>query len=402
MQTLGDATDVELVTLLEPLAVAYAEWLKRQTERLEARDNGLEHHQKAGKELLGRAEEARKRIADGIALLAESKEARDAFRFANRAMALQRAHTLWSEHRRRGGSDDLESFEVPELRSWYPFQLAFILLNLPSITDPTHPERSDPTQAACDVLWYPTGGGKTEAYLGLSAYVLGLRRLQGTLGGRRGDAGVAVLMRYTLRVLTLQQFQRAASLVCACEVLRREDPERWGEEPFRIGLWVGQATTPNKIDIAAEALKNLHGDTWHKTGSGRPDQLSACPWCGTSIDPAVHMKVETYEKGRARVLTYCGDKLGTCAFSQRVSPGEGIPVLTVDEEIFRRLPAVLIGTVDKFAQLPWNGATETLFGVVDGRCERHGFRTPTLKDTDSHPATDSLPAAASFSDPPIW
>jgi hypothetical protein len=200
-------------------------------------------------------------------------------------------------------------------------------------------------------------------------------------------------MRYTLRVLTLQQFQRAASLICACEVLRREDPERFGEEPFRIGLWVGQATTPNRIDIAAEALKNLHGDTWRKAGSGRPDQLSHCPWCGERIEPGVHMKVETYEKGRARVLTFCGDKLGTCDFSARRAPGEGIPVLTVDEEIFRRLPALVIATVDKFAQLPWNGATQTLFGIVDGRCERHGFRTPTLEDKDSHPAAGSLPAA---------
>lgn len=393
MQTLGDAPDGELVTLLEPLAVAYGDWLERQGGRLSAGADGLGPHVDAGTELLERAGEARRRITEGIDLLRTRQEARDAFRFANRAMALQRSHTLWSEHRRRGGAEPLETFQTPADRSWFPFQLAFVLLNLPSVTDPTHPDRSHPTEAICDLLWYPTGGGKTEAYLGLSAYVLALRRLQGPLGGRRADAGVAVLMRYTLRVLTLQQFQRAASLVCACEVLRREDAERWGEEPFRIGLWVGQATTPNRIDVAAEALKNLHGDTWARTGGGRPDQLSACPWCGERIDPGVHMKVETFEQGRARVLTYCGDKLGTCEFSQRKSPNEGIPVLTVDEEIFRRLPAMLIATVDKFAQLPWNGATETLFGVVDGRCERHGFRSPTVEDTDSHPAKGSHPPA---------
>jgi hypothetical protein len=393
MQRLGEAADGELVSLLEPLVVAYGDWLERQQARLESGADGLAHHREAGRDVLDRAREARERIAAGIRLLSESQQARDAFRFANRAMALQRAHTLWAEHRRRGGDRPLSEFEKPEHRTWYPFQLAFILLNLPSVTDPTHPDRSHPTEAICDLLWYPTGGGKTEAYLGLSAYVLALRRLQGPLGGRRADAGVAVLMRYTLRVLTLQQFQRAASLVCACEVLRREDPERWGEEPFRIGLWVGQATTPNRIDAAAEALKNLHGDSWRKTGSGRPDQLSHCPWCGERIEPGVHMKVETYEKGRARVLTFCGDKLGTCDFSARRAPGEGIPVLTVDEEIFRRLPGLVIATVDKFAQLPWNGATQTLFGIVDGRCERHGFRTPTLDDKDSHPASGTLPAA---------
>ena len=393
MDVLGNTADAALPALLEPLVVAYGDWVGRQRLRLEQGADGLTAHQQAGAELLDRAEEARKRVAEGIELLRSDKLACEAFRFANRAMALQRAHSLWSEHRRRGGSKPLEDFAVPDQRRWYPFQLAFVLLNLPSVTDPKHKDRAHPTEAIADLLWYPTGGGKTEAYLGLSAYVMGLRRLQGPLGGRRADAGVAVLMRYTLRVLTLQQFQRASALVCACEVLRREDEDLWGTEKFRIGLWVGQKTTPNKIDIAADALKNLHGDTWQRMGSGRPDQLANCPWCGTAIDPSAHMKVETYEKGRARVLTYCGDRLGMCPFSERNAPGEGIPVLTVDEEIFRRLPALVIATVDKFAQLPWNGATQTLFGQVDGRCERHGFRSPTLEDKDSHPAKGSLPAA---------
>jgi hypothetical protein len=134
--------------------------------------------------------------------------------------------------------------------------LAFILLNLPGITRLDHTDRTGEAEAVADLLWFPTGGGKTEAYLGLSAYTMGLRRLQGTVAGRSGQSGVAVLMRYMLRLLTIQQFQRATALICACELIRREDQKKWGEEPFPIGLWVGQKTTPNTTDQAAEAIRS--------------------------------------------------------------------------------------------------------------------------------------------------
>src|SRR5207245_10116949 len=107
--------------------------------------------------------------------------------------------------------------------------------------------------AQADVFWFPTGGGKTEAYLGLTAYTLAIRRLQGTIEGRSGRDGVAVIMRYTLRLLTLQQFQRASSLICACEMIRREDSATWGETPFRLGLWVGQRSTPNTTEESEQA-----------------------------------------------------------------------------------------------------------------------------------------------------
>jgi hypothetical protein len=157
------------------------------------------------------------------------------------------------------------------------------------------------------LLWFPTGGGKTEAYLGLAAYTMAIRRLQGTVAGRSGHAGVAVLMRYTLRLLTLQQFQRAAALLCACEVIRRADPARWGSEPFRIGLWVGQNSTPNWVKDAEEAVKQLK-KSGYPSGGGSPHQLTTCPWCGSDITPDQIMP-EPAERGRARVITYCGDPL---------------------------------------------------------------------------------------------
>jgi hypothetical protein len=161
--------------------------------------------------------------------------------------------------RRRDEPVDERAIDVPQNRSWYPFQLAFLLLNLPGITRFDHKDRSDKAEAIADLLWFPTGGGKTEAYLGLSAYTMGLRRRQGMVENRAGEFGVAVLMRYTLRLLTIQQFQRATALICACEVIRRDDEKTWGKEPFRIGLWVGLKTTPNTTEAAAEALQQLLG-----------------------------------------------------------------------------------------------------------------------------------------------
>jgi hypothetical protein len=284
---------------------------------------------------------------------------------------------------------------VPANRSWRPFQLAFILLNLPGITQLDHLDRTGEAEAGADLLWFPTGGGKTEAYLGLSAYTMALRRLQGIVAGRSGEQGVAVLMRYTLRLLTIQQFQRATTLICACEILRRADEATWGKEPFRIGLWVGQRTTPNTTDQAAEAIQQAHGDKYPGRGSGSPAQLTHCPWCGCTIHPGQHIKVESYARGRGRTLMYCGDGLGRCPFSARESSQEGIPVLVVDEEIYRRLPTLLIATVDKFAQMPWNGKVQMLFGQVEAYCDRHGFRSPEIEDAGSHPRRDRLPAATS-------
>lgn len=174
----------------------------------------------------------------------------------------------------------------------------------------------------------------------MTAYTLGLRRLQGNIAGRSGEYGVAVLMRYTLRLLTLQQFQRATTLICACESIRKTNESRWGKEPFRIGLWVGQRTTPNHTNQSEEFCKQER-EQYQQSGSGSPHQLNNCPWCGTKINPGKHIKVESVAKGRGRTLIYCGDDLGRCLFTEKQSPGEGLPILVVDEEIYRRLPSLL-------------------------------------------------------------
>ncbi len=404
MQVLAETPDAGFAAALGPIADAYRAWIDEQAARLAA-EGDLAPHQTVARLNLDDCRAALARIRAGLDLLGRDPQAADAFRFANRAMAQQRVRTLYARAVRLGQQPDLAALDAPANRTWYPFQLAFILLNLPALTDPTHPDRSHETQALADVLWFPTGGGKTEAYLGLTAFTLGLRRLQGMVGGYSGHAGVAVLMRYTLRLLTLQQFQRAAALICACELIRRADAAKWGAEPFRLGLWVGQRTTPNWTNNAAEAIQVDRGGAPRATavgGSGTPHQLTNCPWCGAEIKPGRDIRVDKYPAGAARTFIFCGDSTGQCAFTARQSPDEGLPALVVDEEIYRRLPALLIATVDKFAQLPWKGETQMLFGRVTGYCPRHGFRSPEIEDADSHPASPKgRPACRSQASPPL-
>ncbi|GIK88172.1 MAG: helicase [Betaproteobacteria bacterium] len=401
MRALAELPDEALFASLEALPDAYRAWIERERARIANPDAGLRPFADVAGKAITDCQTACERIEAGIALLRGDADALAAFRFANLAMALQRVHTMLSESRRGGKDVTLSELDVAANRSWRPFQLAFVLLNLPGITRLDHPDRQDSASAIADLLWFPTGGGKTEAYLGLTAYTLAIRRLQGVVGGRLGHAGVAVIMRYTLRLLTLQQFQRASALICACEMLRRANPRTWGGEPFRIGLWVGMRTTPNSIEDAHQSLLQGHG-AGRGSGTGSPLQLTNCPWCGHEIQPGRDVKAETYAAGRARVITYCGNAVGACEFSPAKSPGEGLPVVTVDEEIYRRLPALVIATVDKFAQMPWNGRTQMLFGQVTGHCPRHGFRSPCIEDADLHPAGRSgQPAVRSVAHGPL-
>src|SRR5258708_1530645 len=402
MRTLAENPASELPAQLRPLVTAYALWIAEQAARINDPASGLTDYQDVAEIALQHCRQTMQRIEDGLTLLGSHAEARRAFAFMNRAMWQQRIHTIHAEEQRRGGTRTLEELDQPGNRSWRPFQLAFILLNLPALTDPNHPERSESPDAIGDLLWFPTGGGKTEAYLGLTAYTLAMRSLQGVVAGRSGVDGVAVIMRYTLRLLTLQQFQRAASLICACEMIHREESSIWGATPFRLGLWVGQRSTPNTTAESAEANRQEHGARGSAFGGvGSPRQLTSCPWCGSLIEGGRNIDVESFSKGRGRTLIYCSDPYGQCPFSRAKSPGEGLPVLVVDEEIYRLLPALLIATVDKFAQLPWNGKTQMLFGLVNQKCSRHGFRSPNLEDRDSHPASGKWPKAHQTSHHPL-
>jgi len=394
MKNLAEMPKSELIASLRRIEIAYGIWIDAEKGKISNPSARLAGHEGAAQRAVNGCDRARQRINAGVDFLEKDSMAEEAFRFANHAMWQQRVHTIFSRKVRKKElkpEDGTGAVDLPENRSWRLFQVAFILLNLPSLTDLSDPERSHETDAIADLLWFATGGGKTEAYLGLTAYTLALRRLQPPINGRSGDHGVAVLMRYTLRLLTLQQFQRAAALLCACEVIRRSDEKKWGSTNFRLGLWVGRNTTPNTLAAAAESLRQGRVGGRPQMG-GTPHQITSCPWCGTEIRE-MHLKVYEAPSDVGRCVTYCGDSLGRCEFSEAKAPKEGLPVMVVDEDIYRRPPALLIATVDKFAQMPWKGETQMLFGQVNGVCSRHGFRSPEIEDANSHPSRNGLPKA---------
>ena len=354
---LATTDDGGLGKALADLPVLYELWIEAERQKLA----GLAHRRReAGEQLIKDMETAKARIASGIDILTRDARARTAFRFMNLAVA--RA----ARRRNAGATGDPQALPEPQ---WRPFQLAFILLNLGGLVDRTHVDRE-----TADLLFFPTGGGKTEAYLGLAAFVIAHRRLTGS--GVLG-AGVAVIMRYTLRLLTLDQLARAAGVVCALELMRTdvgnvdESGRRLlGDWPIEIGLWVGSDASPNRL--------GGRGDTDETTAVGRvrryrngrdkraPAPLKACPWCGTEFTRNSFSCMPN-EHAPTNLEIRC-DNTG-CEFGRN----RPLPVLTVDEPIYRRLPAFLIATVDKFAALPWVGETGAFFGHVDRFDESVGF-----------------------------
>ena len=395
METLAQMDGSELVTVLSVLANDYGQWIEEQKARIGVDVVGDDLQAAAA---LDRCSDIKKRLEEGIAVLAApgNDKALAAFRFANRAMAQQRVHSLFALSQRRGENKTLTNFEQRNNRSWRPFQLAFILLSIPSLADPTHKDRTKPIEAHADLLWFPTGGGKTEAYLGVAAFAMAIRRLHGQLGGYDGTRGLTVIMRYTLRLLTLQQFQRASALICAMELLRQKaaaaGDNTLGSEPFTIGLWVGNKVTPGSTEDSAKAIQDIRNPEKFDAGGTSPAQLTSCPWCGCGISPKHDVEVDMAAR---RTTIYCGDKQGRCEFSKGKSskrPHPGIPVLVVDEEIYHRPPSMMIATVDKFALMAWRGEVRTLFGRANTECPRHGLLWPGADCTGTHRVYKGLPS----------
>lgn len=320
MQFLASCNKEELYDELKKLPIEYEKWLKIQSE-----DDEMSIREKdVLSQNIKKAEIVNKRIKNTIEMLHNNEDAFKAFQFMNDAMARQMKQK--------------SKIENPK---WYPFQIAFILLTLDGIIDEDNPNRD-----IVDLLWFPTGGGKTEAYLGVLAFTIFYRKIKQTKNGKL-HIGTVVIMRYTLRLLTLQQFERAAKLICSCEIIRQENENTLGREEISIGLWVGENTetfikdAKNKIrQYCEEKIRN----------NNNPCLIKRCPWCGNEIKPDQY-EVEQNDR--------IGIKCGKCEVKGY------LPIYLIDEEIYIRRPTLLISTVDKYARIPWLGQSGKLFGLDD-------------------------------------
>ena len=338
VEPLGEEGALSLVRLaaapipdeLERFVDRYADWVAEQIRVASAFPDRKERA--TANRICGRMGTALERMRACIELLRTDPLADEAFRLANRAMLDQMRQ-----------ADRVAGRDTGTCR-WRPFQLAFLLTTMESVI-----REQDAFREVLDLIWFPTGGGKTEAYLGLIAFLIVWRRLQHPSSG----GGTCVLMRYTLRLLTRQQFERAARMVCALELIRRGNPARYGEAPIDIGIWVGREISPNTFVQARELVDEIR--------DGRREAcykllLERCPWCGTSFD------VESgYHATGDDFGFQCSDR--ACAFGIDSLP---LPCNVVDEALYRHPPSLLVGTIDKFARLAWEERAGAFFGVGNG------------------------------------
>lgn len=374
MFDLSDLSDKDITTNLVKLNAEYEAWIDRQNEiaNAELKDELLQ----TALRHIDTCRLCLQRMKEGVEVLKSNEKVNRAFKLMNRAMLLQQLH--YSIETRnwildKGNITGVKDAVIPNINdnstwkqglgAWRPFQLAFILMNLNAMLDSSHGDRE-----MVDLIWFPTGGGKTEAYLGLSAFTIFLKRLKD-----KNDSGTTVLMRYTLRLLTAQQFQRAAALICACDKIRKENEEELGTARITIGLWVGSDSTPNRRDEARRAFQIME--------QGREEEnpfiVLKCPWCGSQmgyLKEARTNKVKGYKRrkiGTKETIIYQCDNQ-QCDFSK---PDFNLPLVVIDEDIYDNPPTLLIGTVDKFAMLTWKPEAKTIFGF---RGNERKFSPPEL------------------------
>ena len=357
MKNLSDLSDLSKdnkIELLKKFVNVYRDWIKKLEEESE---NLSDIFKAVSQRHIEDCYYAARRMDEGVDLIDNKEEVYEAFGFMNRSLLMQRAHSGVGE--RLPNSNELKKIDYSkEKSSWRPFQLAYILMCISSIENPNSQYRD-----IVDLIWVPTGGGKTEAYLGLSAFTIFLRRIRNP----RNGAGTAIIMRYTLRLLASQQFIRSSIMICACEMIRRENVKKLGKEEITIGLWIGSAQTPNTIQDAQYELKNLQRTTkseWEldrQKSEHNKFQVLKCPWCGTKMEKVYQDKKEAgnwgyrHNKKDKCFEIFCPEQ--DCEFELR------LPIKVVDEDIYKKPPTLLFATVDKFAMMTWKGEVSRIFAL---------------------------------------
>ena len=340
LQFLGqeDIDSTILNNQLEKFITSYEKWYKKIC------DEEVDKKFKVAKEkIINRVAVAIDRIRVGISILKNNEQARQAFVMANQVMLRQMVHIEMT------GSGAINPYKQPDYKepkayAWRPFQLAFQLLIIESLVNEDSKDRD-----TLDLIWFPTGGGKTEAYLGVAAFELIYRRLK---FGEEG-AGTAVITRYTLRLLTSQQFERSATFICVLEMMRKKEKLKvLGKDSFSLGYWAGQGMTPNTYLKAHENYGDMREDESPKN----PFVLQKCPLCATQIIPNY----------RSDNPSDYGVRVSETSFnfncpSDTCDLHKNIPISVVDEDLYENPPSFLIGTIDKFARLAWDNRASNIF-----------------------------------------
>ncbi|MDD3103921.1 MAG: helicase-related protein, partial [Candidatus Cloacimonetes bacterium] len=341
----SSSTDSQIIQWLNLFVNGYESWIETQ-DKLALNLNT--RYAEAAKTMLVNQRSALSRMREGVELL-DNPEYLDIYRLTNSAMLINMI--------KNDPSSDPEPGEEAENIHYHAFQLAFLLINVECIIHPN----SDTRSKSVDLLWFPTGGGKTEAYFLLSVFSLLLRRI------KHGSAGygTSVIMRYTLRLLTAQQFERAARMVLSLNfVCDKFMPQLIEEEPFSIGLWIGASSSPNKLRDAngsAEEIIDKISDAPDLTTAQRQNKfpITHCPWCGSSLVDKGKMGFKMgFNVLKNKFEVFC---LDTECFFHR-----GLPIDLVDESLYNNPPSLLFATVDKFARLAWVEEASVFFGSTEG------------------------------------
>lgn len=356
----SEYTKEQIIENLNKVVYCYEKWIEKLKEEYPILDNDGSKYVSIAKSQIDECEECMNRMKKGIKILIDDADVFFAFQLMNRSIMMQRVQGQQAKNDRYPSDKNIKypkiNFKKVEKTKavWRPFQLAYILLCLESISNNNSLDRD-----LVDLVWVPTGGGKTEAYLGLTAFTIFLRRLRNPKNG-----GTTVIMRYTLRLLAAQQFNRASILICACELIRKEMPKKLGKERITIGLWIGANQTPNKNDIAKSVYRELTGSTsneyqLNKQKEKNMFQILKCPWCGTKLERDFKEGNEWgYKIKKNELKIFCPEY--ECEFCE---DEKGLPIKVVDEDIYKNPPTLLFGTVDKFAMTTWNSDAGNIFGL---------------------------------------